>query len=184
MARKRRKRQEPQLPDDSIHPTQERFQHDIIERARGGLARISTADNPPLRVMTQTMLDWYLIPRGNPPKPAITERQRSAGARLYAEWRAAGCEPGVTGSYEARADRSHDMTEHQADMRQRVTKALRAVGSPEHQILIHVCLCDLPAGEWAVARGIRQKSYGMVALKQALDKLERHYSTRHRKHRA
>ena len=88
--------------------------------------------------------------------------------------------PNVTSSYEARHDPSHDITERQVDMRLRVTKALRAVGSPEHLILIHVCLCDLPAGEWPATRGIPQKTYGMVALKLALNKLERHYSRRGR----
>ena len=177
---KRRKRQEPKLPEsDSLMPTQHRYQHDVIERAQTSRGA-AMGDAPPLRVMTQTMLDWYRLPRGNPPRPAISERQRAAGERLYAEWRAAGCEPSVTGTYEARHDPSHDITERQADMRMRVTAALRQVGSRASEILIHVCLCDLPAGEWPVTRGIRQKSYGMVALKLALNKLERHYARRGR----
>ena len=73
---KRRKRQEPTLPEsDSAMPTVHRYQHDLIERAQASRGA-STSDAPPLRVMTQTMLDWYCLPHGNPPRPAITERNQ------------------------------------------------------------------------------------------------------------
>ncbi len=142
----------------------ERHQHgDVIEleeTMRAGLRRA--------RNRTQTVLDRYLLRR------EISDRQYDAGNRLYRQWRASGSQMSVTGHYGPRLGHSQDKSEFQIDMRGRVDAALRDVGKQLSAVLVHVCLCDLPARNWALGIGGAPQA-GIVVLRLALEALADHY---------
>ncbi len=142
----------------------ERHQHgDVIELEETMQAGLRRARN-----RTQVALDRYLIRR------EISERQYDAGSKLYRQWRASGSQLSVTGRYGPRLGRSEEKSEFQIDMRRRVDRALRDVGSQLSAVLVHVCLCDLPARDWAVRAGGAPQA-GIVVLRLALDALADHY---------
>ena len=184
MPRKRRRQKRGNInvaSEAAVRPPVERFQHgDVIEPARSSRA-MHFGDKPPLQNRTSSMLDRYLVMKGADGKPVISQGMYSAGTKLYAEWRASGCEPKLTGSYGVRVDRSGGIDQRQANFRILVSDALDAVGPLCARILIHVCLCDGSAKEWALARGMAEKvakSYGIWLLKDALDCLNDHYRER------
>lgn len=142
----------------------ERHQHgDAIELEETIHAGVRRARN-----RSQTILDRYLLRR------QISERQYDAGNRIYRQWRAAGSQISVTGRYGPRLGHSPEKSEHQIDMRRRVDLALRDVGSQLSAVVVHVCLCDLPARDWAVRTGGAPQA-GIVVLRLALDALADHY---------
>jgi hypothetical protein len=149
--------------DCDIGPEQ-RYQHgDVIvleETMQAGQRRV--------RNRTQSVLDRYLL-RGQ-----IGQRQFDAGDRLYRQWRAAGDQVSVTGRYEQRLGRSPNRSEFQIDMRCRVDAAMRDVGKQLSAVLVHVCLCDEPARDWALRIGGAPQA-GIVVLRLALDALADHY---------
>ena len=154
----------PQLGADCDVGPAQRYQHgDVIvleETMQAGQRRV--------RNRTQSVLDRYLL-RGQ-----IGDRQFDAGGRLYRQWRAAGDQVSVTGRYDQRLGRSPNKSEFQFDMRGRVDRALRDVGKQLSAVLVHVCLCDLPARDWAVRIGGAPQA-GIVVLRLALDALADHY---------
>lgn len=115
------------------------------------------------RVTTQSVLDRYLK-RGQ-----IGQRQFDAGMKLYRLWRASGGAPRVVASYGIRVQGTPELSEEQAALRGRVTQVLRRMGRLSG-ILVHVCLCDQPARDWALARGDAPQG-GAVVLRLALDAL-------------
>ena len=142
----------------------ERHQHgDVIELEETMQAGLRRARN-----RTQAIIDRYLLRR------QISERQFDAGTKLYRQWRASGTQVSVTGRYGPRLGHSPERSEYQIDMRRRVDAALRDVGSQLSAVLIHVCLCDLPAREWAIGAGGAPQA-GIVVLRLALDALAHHY---------
>ncbi len=66
------------------------------------------------------------------------------------------------------------LSEYQIDLRHRVDRALTDVGSQLSAVLGHVCLCDLPARDWAISTGGAPQA-GIVVLRLALDALADHY---------
>lgn len=142
----------------------ERHQHgdtiELEETIHAGLRRA--------RNRSQTILDRYLLRR------QISERQYDAGNKIYRQWRASGSQVSVTGRYGPRLGHSPEKSEHQIDMRHRVDLALRDVESQLSAILVHVCLCDLPARDWAIGIGGAPQA-GIVVLRLALDALADHY---------
>lgn len=142
----------------------ERHQHrDVIELEETMQAGLRRARN-----RTQTSLDRYLLRR------QISERQYDAGSKIYRQWRASGSQVSVTGRYGPRLGHSPEKSEYQIDMRRRVDAALRDVGAQLSAVLVHVCLCDLPAREWAIGAGGAPQA-GIVVLRLALDALADHY---------
>lgn len=142
----------------------ERHQHgDAIELEETIQAGVRRARN-----RTQTVLDRYLLRR------QITQRQYDAGSKIYRQWRASGSQASVTGRYGPRLGHSPERSEHQIDMRRRVDRALRDVGSQLSAVAVHVCLCDLPARDWAIRAGGAPQA-GIVVLRLALDALADHY---------
>jgi hypothetical protein len=119
------------------------------------------------RVMTQSALDRYLA-RGQ-----IGQRHFDAGMKLYRLWRASGGARRVIAVYGPRLQANRDLTDDQAVLRHRVTEVLRRMG-PLSGILVHVCLCDEAARDWAVARGDAPQA-GVVVLRLALDALADHW---------
>lgn len=142
----------------------ERHQHgDAIE-----LEETIQAGQRRARNRSQTILDRYLLRR------QITERQYDAGNKIYRQWRAAGSQVSVTGRYGPRLGHSPEKSEYQIDMRHRVNLAMRDVGSQLSAVVVHVCLCDLPARDWAISAGGAPQA-GIVVLRLALDALADHY---------
>ena len=142
----------------------ERYQHgDAIELEETIQAGMRRARN-----RSQTILDRYLLRR------QISDRQYDAGNKIYRQWRASGSQTSVTGRYGPRLGHSPEKSDHQIDMRHRVDMALRDVGSQLSAVLIHVCLCDLPARDWALSIGGAPQA-GIVVLRLALDALADHY---------
>jgi hypothetical protein len=119
------------------------------------------------RVVTQNVLDRYLH-RGQ-----ITLRQFDAGMRLYRLWRAAGSAASLTMTYAPRTDGSRELSEEQALRRSKLTSLLRRMGRFA-EVLVHVCLCDQAARDWAVTRGDAPQA-GVVVLRLALDQLADHW---------
>jgi len=115
------------------------------------------------RVTTQTALDRYFA------RDQISQRQFDAGMRLYRLWRAGGAAPRVTMSYAPRVKGGPALSDAQAVAQRRLRELLRRVG-PLAGILVHVCLCDETARDWAAARGDAPQS-GIVVLRLALDAL-------------
>ncbi len=137
----------------------ERYQHgDAIRREPGADAGVFYR-----RVTTQSALDRYLA-RGQ-----ISQRQFEAGMKLYSMWRAAGGAQRVTFSYELRVRARRELSDAQAVAHQRLTEVLRRM-EPLSGILVHVCLCDLAARDWAAARGDASQA-GVVVLRLALEAL-------------
>lgn len=141
----------------------ERYRHgDVIRREPADEAGVFHR-----RVLTQSVLDRYLA-RGQ-----IDRRQFDAGEKLYRLWRAAGLGQRITLAYAPRLEARPEMTEEQAALHGRLTDLLRRMG-PLSSILVHVCLCDQPARDWARGRGDAPQS-GVVVLRLALDALADHW---------
>ncbi len=162
-------------------------------RARRTLARTSATQPPavtiprqrPQRNLAESPLDWLRNRSDTAGVPMITAAQHEAGERLRSDLTLAGLTPRLTMSWSglpsARASRrsgaSHAPS-NQPDVmvaaRQRVNRALAAVG-PEHAgILIDVCghLKGLEA--IATAEGWPRRS-AKIILQRALTALARHY---------
>lgn len=152
---------EARTPGDAGPP--ERYQHgDIIRSEPGADAGVFYR-----RVTTQSALDRYLA-RGQ-----ISQRQFDAGMKLYRLWRAAGEGQRVTAIYGPRVKARRELGDDQAVLRRRLTELLRRLG-PLAGILVHVCLCDQAAREWAARRGDAPQA-GAVVLRLALDALADHW---------
>ena len=137
----------------------ERYQHgDVIRAEPTAAAGISCR-----RVMTQSMMDRYFI------RKQITRRQFDAGRRLYGLWRAGGGEQRIIAYYAVRVQGQTEMSDREAELRHRVTVLLRDMGALSG-ILVHVCLCDSAARDWAAARGDAPQA-GLAVLRLALDGL-------------
>ncbi|MFQ5776023.1 MAG: DUF6456 domain-containing protein [Kiloniellaceae bacterium] len=137
----------------------ERYQHGDVVRTEPGRA----AGTFYRRVTTQSALDRYLA------RDQISQRQFDAGMKLYRLWRASGAAQRVIASYSPRVQARRELSDEQAALRRRVTGILRRMG-PLSGILVHVCLCDEAARDWAAARGDAPQA-GVVVLRLALDAL-------------
>ena len=147
----------PRAAEDAGPP--ERYRHGDVIRIEPG----ETAGVQFRRVVTQSALDRYLA------REQVSQRQFDAGMKLYRLWRASGGGQRVTAAYGPRVQATPDLTEEQAVLRQGVTEVLRRMG-PLAGILVHVCLCDEPARDWATARGDAPQA-GVVVLRLGLDAL-------------
>jgi hypothetical protein len=159
----------------------ERAQRRIAERTRRNAlaleAAVAIEEERPLRpkwARHKTQLE-FLEGRGS-----ITTRQHAAGDRLYLDFSRAGDLPQVVARYEqntGRPDRGQiafrDWTPGQVQARERFEQAMQAVGLLLLPIVMHVCICDLPLGDWRRA-GMRNGD-GAALLRLALDGLADHY---------
>lgn len=125
------------------------------------------------RAAQQCYLDRYFR-RGH-----IDARRYAAGRRLYEDWYRSGSQPYLVAAYDGQAPQKvrssgGGPTDYQAVLRLRVNEALRQVGSGLSPILVHVCLLDQAAKDWAAARGEGTAS-GITVLRLALEVLADHY---------
>ena len=164
-----RARPRPDLPNARAagprgdHGSEERYRHgDVIRIEPGEAAGVEVR-----RVLTQSALDRYFA------REQISQRQFDAGQKLYRLWRASGGGQRVTASYGPRVQGARELTDAQAALRNDVNGVLRRMG-PLAAILVHVCLCDEAARDWAHARGDAPQA-GIVVLRLALDALADHW---------
>lgn len=137
----------------------ERYHHgDLIRQEPGESAGIFHNRN-----ITQCVLDRYLA------RNQITQRQFDAGLKLYRLWRASGAAQRIIASYSPRVGAQREMSDDQAVLRGQVIDILRRM-EPLSGILMHVCLCDESARDWAVKRGDAPQA-GIAVLRLALDSL-------------
>lgn len=151
----------------AIRRNEERQAANAAARERASVVR----ETPPRRARQITQLQLLMS------RSSITIPQGHAGERLYRDWRAAGREPCVVANLApvSRQRGGLRVQEYQEDAERRLTAALRAVGAILSPVLVHVCLLDLPAGDWAKQNG-RPETDGHAALRLALDALVGHYA--------
>jgi len=154
--------------------TPERLEHgDVLEVETD----TSKAGRHHARNRTQTALDRYLC------RKTITPRQFDAGDKLYRLWRASGGKELRAAGYEPRVDRGHfDMSPRQVQAREYLDAAMREVGKQLSPVLVHVCICGLPAKDWQITvryPGANEKRRagraGVEILRLALDALVGHW---------
>lgn len=166
---------------ETVEPTPERLQHDVIERARASKA-MPWGDAPPRIVVTASQIGTLLRFK------RITKKMHDAGQKLYNEWRAAGLEARVIGVYERSIHGRPNMSDYQAECYLHVHEALRYVrsyhGHLGEAILIDVCCYNLSAADFARFHSKPQLSIpertGIIFLRLALDALYDHYRERER----
>jgi hypothetical protein len=144
--------------------------------ARRSPARRSSGPGP-----CESPLDWLRRRRDKSGEPMIADEQYRAGERLRADHWYAGMSPRVTASWSVVAPcsrgagvASQDLADNVLAARERVDRALTAVGPELSGILLDVCchLIGLEQVEWR--EGWPQRS-GKLVLQLALTALARHY---------
>lgn len=142
------------------------------------------AKRPAIVNDSESPLAWLATRKDKNGKPMLDPMQFTAGERLRADYYYAGLTARVTASWDpamaARQGGGHaqndlgTLTDNVLAARQRVVRALSAVGPELAGILVDVC-CHLKGLEEAEkAEGWPQRS-GKVVLQLALSKLARHY---------
>ena len=159
-----------------------RRQHGLVgeeQRDIEGIRRQVTAD------AAESPLAWLLRRRDRHGRPLIDETEFSAGERLRADFTVAGLSQRVTSSWDSTiasgaSGRSGgtfnalDLSTRAMDARERVSRALAAVGPGLAGILLEVC-CLTNGLEAAERRlGLPQRA-GKVVLQIALARLAEHY---------
>jgi hypothetical protein len=136
------------------------------------------------RTAPEGTLAWLRRRRDKDGQPLITEPQFAAGERLAADFFHAQLTPRVTANWSglvagrrtrrAAPGAGVDLSDHVVAARQRISRALSAVGPELADILLDVCCMDvgLEAAERAQAWPARA---GKVVLQLALTGLARHY---------
>lgn len=145
-----------------------------------------TADGPvrPSENLDESPLSWLRRRRGKTGAALISEAQFMAGERLRADFTFAQLQPKVTANWDAALGATGgrrrgpaggaEMSDHVLAARERVARALKAVGPELAGVLVDVC-CFLKGIEDAERRvGWPQRS-GKVVLQLALSALARHY---------
>lgn len=157
--------------------------------AKSGRAKKATApgprpDAPPTVNPAESPLAWFSRRRDKDGNPLLSDAQVQAGERMRADFWFAQMTPRVTASWNpaasSRCERraapgaGAELQDHVVAAKERVHRALKAVGPELAGILIDVC-CHLKGLEDAErALGWPQRS-GKVVLQLALTRLARHY---------
>lgn len=165
---------------------------ELLRRAKADAtlqATLATASLPrggersPFRNAMECPLAWLAVRRDAAGRPFIEPQELAAGERLRADLTYAGLGPRMTMSWSgmpsdrdaARASgRGLDLAEGVLAARQRVTRALSAVGPEFSGLLIDVCGHYRGLAEVASAEGWPQRAARLL-LQQALRSLARHY---------
>ena len=141
------------------------------EEGKARLVMVNDAESP---------LAWLASRRDKSGASLITPHQLAAGERLRADYTYAAMNPRLTARYDASPsgrgggnDAAH-LSDTVLAARQRVSRALTAVGPELNGVLIDVC-CHLLGLEDAERREGWPKRSGKVVLQMALTALARHY---------
>jgi hypothetical protein len=150
------------------------------ERARRALLPAARA----ARVRRESALQWLRRRKDKDGRPLLTEAQFQAGERLAEDFWHAGLQPRITANWSAAAPSERtrrsapgagvEMRDAVVAARQRVVRALEAVGSELAGILLDVCCHDIGLAAAEQARGWPLRSAKLV-LDLALTALARHY---------
>lgn len=148
------------------------------------LKEVEGARRPVLLNETESPLGWLKSRKDRNGRPLISEHQYEAGERLRADYWFAHLSPRVTANWSALApsDRSRRAAPSNAASlrddviaaKERVTRALKAVGPELAGVLIDVC-CELKGLEDAEKNQGWPQRAGKVVLQIALTRLARHY---------
>lgn len=142
-----------------------------------------TTPNGPAQVMAdaaESPLAWLRRRRGPGGEPLLTEAAFQAGERLRADFTRGSMMPRVTANWEAtvssgmRADPGTALSDSTIAARQRVGRAVDAVGPELAGVLIDVC-CHLKGLEHVEAERQWPARSAKVVLGLALDRLATHY---------
>lgn len=138
----------------------------------------------PMRAAPEGSLGWLRRRRDKDGLPLITEPQFSAGERLGADFWHAQLTPRVTADWSGIATSRRtrraapgagvEMGDHVVAARQRIHRALDAVGPELAGILVDVCCHDVGLEAAGRAQGWPQRA-AKVVLQLALTSLARHY---------
>ncbi len=158
-----------------------RAQHQL--RAEGE-CEIAGARRPVLLNEAESPLGWLRRRKDRSGKPLLGAPQYEAGERLRADYWFAAMTPRVTANWSAPAPRGRlrraapqtaaDLREEVIAAKERVMRALEAVGPELGGILIDVC-CELKGLEEAEKQNGWPQRAGKVVLEIALTRLARHY---------
>ena len=155
-----------------------------VRRAQPLPGRHKQAVAQPARGPREGSLSWLRGRKDKDGRPLITEAQFSAGERLAADFWHAQLSPRVTANWSAMAPSQRvrrstpgagvEMNDAVVAARQRVSRALDAVGPELAGILVDVCCLDVGLEAAGQAAGWPRRS-AKVVLDLALTRLARHY---------
>lgn len=156
-----------------------RAQHLILVEASGGAAK---AKSSPLLNEAESPLAWLRYRKDKAGRELIAAEQFAAGERLRSDFTFAGLQPRVTASWDAagastrqsRGGQGREMREEVLAARERVRRALSAVGPELSGILLDVC-CYLKGLETVEREHCWPQRSAKVALQLGLSALARHY---------
>ena len=136
------------------------------------------------RTARETPLQWLSRRKDKSGRPLLTEPQVQAGERLAQDYWHAQLQPRITSNWSAAAPAERtrrsapgagvEMCDAVVAARQRVNRALEAVGARLAGLLLDVCCHDMGLEAAEQARGWPLRS-AKVVLDVALDALARHY---------
>jgi hypothetical protein len=152
--------------------------------ANGPRQRSAGAPAAPTRATQERPLAWLRRRKDKDGQPLVTEPQFNAGERLAADFWHAQLMPRVTADWSAAATSRRtrravpgagvEMSDNVAAARQRVHRALDAVGPELAGMLVDVCCHEIGLEAAERIQGWPQRS-GKLVLRLALTSLARHY---------
>jgi hypothetical protein len=162
-------------PERADQPSRWRVQHGPVSAPE----RIADPETG-VPVAVRRAIDTLALMVGN---GTITRDMHAAGEAFRAQFRAAALDPLRARSLiRLPGSTGESVTEHQAAARERVARALAALGgpaSPAGSCVWHVVGCELSIREWAASQGWNGRPIGHVQaqgiLVAALGMLTRHY---------
>jgi hypothetical protein len=155
-----------------------------VTPAAGTRQRSATARTAPTRAPQERPLAWLRRRKDKDGQPLVTEPQFNVGERLAGDFWHAQLMPRVTADWSGIATSRRtrraapgagvEMSDNVAAARQRVHRALNAVGPELDGILVDVCCHEIGLEAAERAQGWPQRS-GKLVLQLALTSLARHY---------
>lgn len=124
-------------------------------------------------VRSMSVIDGYHRRR------SITDDQRAAARRLYADYERGGGSRRLIALYgERQSTETGEISDKQAEAMARYAEAMRGLDPRFSPIVTHVVILDETAASWVAERGRRGSGAsveGMVLLRLGLDDLAKHY---------
>jgi hypothetical protein len=158
--------------------------HPAKRTRQQGKASKASSPKSPARTLHEAPLAWLRRRRDKDGQPLISEAQYAAGERLAADYRRAQISRRVTsdwsgvaasrGSRRGAPDAGVELSDAAVAARERVNRAIAAVGSELAGILIDVCCHETGLESAERAQRWPQRA-GKVVLQLALTSLARHY---------
>jgi|TARA_Y100000310_G_scaffold250498_1_gene256741 hypothetical protein len=162
---KKRKTKSQPISDHGPVEIQQHGEYHVMETTAAGVFAIRNTTHDPIETYFK--------------RKNITRRQYAAADRLATQWRKAQLVAAYT-TVSVDSIRAKGMSDQAAEIvtaaKQEVRAALRYVGDPLADVLVHVVGDGHPAGGWrGVVGDSRASQAGMIALRLALDGLAKYY---------